>query len=417
MSQQKQIVPNRVLLATAVFAFIASNQKPEDSVLPELVLVIFYALFFVHRHYRRDPKSPKTQLGKIWRSIETRFLNMPESTIEREVRVAKEKQEREVREAQKKHEREAREAQEKHEREAREAQKKQLWIAKLEEIKSQLKMERAERDAREAQEKQERELQEKQKREAAREAFLVQWAAERKEQEAREKQEREEREEREKPEREAHMLRRETERLERIQARRLDRQASTVARRAKGKVMKDKEKELAKLVRLEAAPLDKPSETIADPIPNQSARKRLSRSFPREDISNISDPSPASEGKRVLKTNYAVVRNPKLRKIAIHIHGRNCIVCGFNFDRTFGQELAQGYIEVHHLKGIARGERSTDPEKDLVPLCANCHAMADRLSSRHESPPRSIIELKNLLFPAPFQSQYETPQTDANDDD
>jgi ABC-type Fe3+ transport system permease subunit len=57
MSQQKQIVPNRVLLATAVFAFIASNQKPEDSVLPELVLVIFYALFFVHRHYRRDPKN------------------------------------------------------------------------------------------------------------------------------------------------------------------------------------------------------------------------------------------------------------------------------------------------------------------------------------------------------------------------
>jgi predicted HNH restriction endonuclease len=77
-----------------------------------------------------------------------------------------------------------------------------------------------------------------------------------------------------------------------------------------------------------------------------------------------------------------VERNPKLRESAIQIHGRNCCVCGFNFDEVFGKDLAQGYIEVHHLNNIASGERITDPATDLAPLCANCHAMADRLTAK-----------------------------------
>jgi len=110
-------------------------------------------------------------------------------------------------------------------------------------------------------------------------------------------------------------------------------------------------------------------------------------------------PTPGDEGQRKLRTNYQVVRNQKLREMAILIHGRDCCVCGFNFDKFFGENLARGYIEVHHLKNIADGERTTDPTTDLAPLCANCHAMADRLTENLEHPPESIQELKALLFP------------------
>ncbi len=109
-------------------------------------------------------------------------------------------------------------------------------------------------------------------------------------------------------------------------------------------------------------------------------------------------PTPGDEGQRKLRTNYQVVRNQKLREMAILIHGRDCCVCGFNFDKFFGESLARGYIEVHHLKNIADGERTTDPTTDLAPLCANCHAMADRLSKDLEHPPETIQELKALLI-------------------
>lgn len=120
------------------------------------------------------------------------------------------------------------------------------------------------------------------------------------------------------------------------------------------------------------------------------------------------DLSPAPEGRRRQKTNYAVVRSEKLRKAAIEIHGRNCSACGLSFDERYGKELAQGYIEIHHLNNIAAGVRNTDPATDLAPLCANCHAMADLLARHHPSPPCSIGELRKMLFPSSSLPDVET---------
>jgi 5-methylcytosine-specific restriction endonuclease McrA len=108
---------------------------------------------------------------------------------------------------------------------------------------------------------------------------------------------------------------------------------------------------------------------------------------------------PTEEGARKLKTRYARVRSAKLREAAIKIHGRDCCVCGTNFDKKYGIELSQGYIEVHHLKRIAGGVRKTDPKTDLVTLCSNCHKMADRLAQKLEVPPSTIEDLRQLLFP------------------
>ena len=73
-------------------------------------------------------------------------------------------------------------------------------------------------------------------------------------------------------------------------------------------------------------------------------------------------------------------RNPELRRRCIEIHGWICKGCGLDFKEKYG-ELGVDFIEVHHLYPISQieGEHDVDPKKDLVPLCANCHAMIHRL--------------------------------------
>jgi hypothetical protein len=133
-----------------------------------------------------------------------------------------------------------------------------------------------------------------------------------------------------------------------------------------------------------------------EPSPKLPKRKRIARS---PVTATPPDPTPATEGERAARTRYAPVRDPRLRGAAIHIHGRNCCVCGASFDETYGPELARGYIEIHHLKSIAGGERETNPATDLAPLCANCHRMADRLASESDWPPQTIDELRKALIP------------------
>ena len=76
--------------------------------------------------------------------------------------------------------------------------------------------------------------------------------------------------------------------------------------------------------------------------------------------------------KRVILDKYE--RNPVARKRCIEIHGSRCAICGMDFGETYGPEFA-GKIEVHHIVPISSfgGEHEVDPEKDLIPVCPNCH--------------------------------------------
>ena len=86
-----------------------------------------------------------------------------------------------------------------------------------------------------------------------------------------------------------------------------------------------------------------------------------------------------TEGKiiHIYSTKYE--RNPALRKAAINIHGLKCYVCGFEFEKKYG-EIGKGYIEVHHRKPLSEiGEEIiVNPETDMVCLCSNCHRMVHR---------------------------------------
>lgn len=63
-------------------------------------------------------------------------------------------------------------------------------------------------------------------------------------------------------------------------------------------------------------------------------------------------------------------RNPFARQECINHYGLSCVVCGFNFEETYG-DLGRDFIHIHDIG--ASGE--INPVEDLRPVCSNCHAM------------------------------------------
>lgn len=75
----------------------------------------------------------------------------------------------------------------------------------------------------------------------------------------------------------------------------------------------------------------------------------------------------------------AYERNEKARSACVKFHGYKCLICGFDFEQKYG-ELGRGYIHVHHIIPISKIKEtySINPKTDLIPICANCHAMIHR---------------------------------------
>jgi predicted HNH restriction endonuclease len=95
------------------------------------------------------------------------------------------------------------------------------------------------------------------------------------------------------------------------------------------------------------------------------------------------------EGAKCQITVNFYEREPKARNICIKKWGTNCSVCNINFGRDYG-DIGNGFIHVHHLIPISsiKKEYKLNPEKDMRPVCPNCHAMLHR-----RNPPFSIDEL------------------------
>ncbi len=88
----------------------------------------------------------------------------------------------------------------------------------------------------------------------------------------------------------------------------------------------------------------------------------------------------AEEGRIVKYYGTRYERSERNRRIAIERQGCYCSVCGFDFEKAYG-ELGKKYIEVHHIKPLCvyggKAEK-INPETDLVCLCSNCHSMIHR---------------------------------------
>lgn len=103
---------------------------------------------------------------------------------------------------------------------------------------------------------------------------------------------------------------------------------------------------------------------------------------------------PEGSTKRIVVNAYE--RNSKARLACIAHYGCQCFVCGFSYEKAYG-ELGKSFIHVHHLKQLSDigGEYHVDPINDLRPLCANCHAMV-HLTLK----PLPLDELKSTLLQA-----------------
>ena len=99
------------------------------------------------------------------------------------------------------------------------------------------------------------------------------------------------------------------------------------------------------------------------------------------------------EGATQVRLVNSYERNPEARKKCISIFGAICQACGFDFNKIYGK-AAKGYIEVHHIIPISTLKQgyTVKPEKDLVPLCSNCHSVAHK-----KNPPYSVAEIKAMI--------------------
>lgn len=99
------------------------------------------------------------------------------------------------------------------------------------------------------------------------------------------------------------------------------------------------------------------------------------------------------EGAKKTVIVNAYERDPDARARCIRHWGEKCCVCDFDFASTYG-EIGDGYIHVHHLSPLSEigGEYELNPEKDLRPVCPNCHAMLHRVR-----PALSIEALKQAM--------------------
>lgn len=80
------------------------------------------------------------------------------------------------------------------------------------------------------------------------------------------------------------------------------------------------------------------------------------------------------EGKLIQINATAYERDPKLREACLKKYGAKCAICGFEAEAVYG-EAFKGLIHIHHITplGEIKGEHTVNPEKDLIPVCPNCH--------------------------------------------
>lgn len=102
----------------------------------------------------------------------------------------------------------------------------------------------------------------------------------------------------------------------------------------------------------------------------------------------------SADGKQVHYYTTRYERNPGNRQAAITIHGCKCMICGFDFEKTYGA-LGKDFIEVHHVKPLCSLDEAVapNPDTDLICVCSNCHRMLHRKRNEVLTPG----QLKRLL--------------------
>ncbi|MEG0012617.1 MAG: hypothetical protein RSG75_00485, partial [Cellulosilyticaceae bacterium] len=83
----------------------------------------------------------------------------------------------------------------------------------------------------------------------------------------------------------------------------------------------------------------------------------------------------------------------KLKKECLEYYGAICEICGFDYGYTYGEGF-ESKIDIHHIQATCEEEilLHTDPIKDLIPICHNCHCIV-----HSKTPPYSVDEMRVML--------------------
>jgi hypothetical protein len=108
----------------------------------------------------------------------------------------------------------------------------------------------------------------------------------------------------------------------------------------------------------------------------------IEASIPEEIPAHIAETLPYEAMQTIIVDRYE--RNPQYRKLCIDKYSKDgtivCEICGFDFGKSY-DKVKDGFIHIHHEPPISEvGEKNDnfDPEKNLFPVCPNCHAMLHR---------------------------------------
>lgn len=108
---------------------------------------------------------------------------------------------------------------------------------------------------------------------------------------------------------------------------------------------------------------------------------------------NVSQDEGVKEGgfKRIEVNRYE--RNPINRELCLAANGYTCSICGFNFEKKYG-DIGHHFIHVHHVVPVSQmGDGYIiNPSTDLIPVCPNCHAMLHQAD-----PPVAPEKLRDLI--------------------
>lgn len=147
-----------------------------------------------------------------------------------------------------------------------------------------------------------------------------------------------------------------------------------------------------------------------------SAGRKQSRAIEPNEQRQRSGPSHRSEdavssleGRLVESTSNRRERNRENRQRCLTNYDNQrppCVVCRMNFFDRYGL-IGRGFIHVHHRRPTANYNEEGEeliPEKDLVPVCPNCHAMLHIGCDASKGEVRSIEELSEMLAAAKRQT-------------
>lgn len=139
--------------------------------------------------------------------------------------------------------------------------------------------------------------------------------------------------------------------------------------------------------------LDELKSTLSIKEIAQVCERRDKAHFSIADLDNLIEEDNLYEGAITTVTTNVYKRNPFAREKCIEHYGTKCVICDFDFGKTYGEEF-EGKIHVHHIKPLHEiGELvEVDPVNDLVPVCPNCHFIIHSKKSLF-----SIDDIKKMI--------------------